>query len=84
MTVSTEVDHNDYVGNGVTTQFPYTFRVFKKSDLVVTVLDLSQNITTLILDTDYTVSGAGYTGAMSRCLRRSPVAGRYLLPACFP
>lgn len=63
MTVSTEVDHNDYVGNGVTTQFPYTFRVFKKSDLVVTVLDLSQNITTLILDTDYTVSGAGgYTG----------------------
>lgn len=63
MTVSTEVDHNDYVGNGVTTQFPYTFRVFKKSDLVVTVLDMSQNITTLILDTDYTVSGAGgYTG----------------------
>lgn len=63
MTVSTEVDHNDYVGNGVTTQFPYTFRVFKKSDLVVTVLDLSQNMTTLILDTDYTVSGAGgYTG----------------------
>lgn len=63
MTVSTEVDHNDYTGNGVTTAFPYTFRVFKKSDLVVTVLDLSQNITTLILDTDYTVSGAGgYTG----------------------
>lgn len=63
MTVSTEVDHNDYVGNGVTTQFPYTFRVFKKSDLVVTILDLSQNMTTLILDTDYTVSGAGgYTG----------------------
>ncbi|WP_418458124.1 hypothetical protein ACNSOB_06830 [Citrobacter braakii] len=63
MTVSTEIDHNDYVGNGVTTQFPYTFRVFKKSDLVVTVLDLSQNITTLILDTDYTVSGAGgYSG----------------------
>lgn len=63
MTVSTEVDHNDYTGNGVTTAFPYTFRVFKKSDLVVTVLDLSQNMTTLILDTDYTVSGAGgYTG----------------------
>lgn len=63
MTVSTEVDHNDYVGNGVTTQFPYTFRVFKKSDLVVTVLDLGQNMTTLILDTDYTVTGSGgYNG----------------------
>lgn len=59
MTVSTEVDQNEYIGNGVTTAFPYTFRVFKKSDLVVTVLDLSQNIQTLILDTNYTVSGVG-------------------------
>ncbi|MEX8624710.1 phage tail protein [Salmonella enterica] len=63
MTVSTEVDHNDYIGNGVTTSFPYTFRIFKKSDLVVQVADLSENITELVLDTDYTVTGAGeYTG----------------------
>lgn len=63
MTVSTEVDHNDYIGNGVATSFPYTFRIFKKSDLVVQVVDLNENITELILDTDYTVTGAGgYTG----------------------
>ena len=63
MTVSTEVDHNEYTGNGVTTSFPYTFRIFKKSDLVVQVVDLSENITELVLDTDYTVTGAGgYTG----------------------
>ncbi|ENU7569183.1 hypothetical protein ACE3Y0_002772 [Salmonella enterica] len=63
MTVSTEVDHNDYIGNGVTTSFPYTFRIFKKSDLVVQVVDLNENITELILDTDYIVTGAGgYTG----------------------
>jgi hypothetical protein len=63
MTVSTEVDHNDYAGNGVTTSFPYTFRIFQKSDLVVQVVDLDENITELILDTDYTVTGAGgYTG----------------------
>lgn len=63
MTVSTEVNHNDYTGNGVTTSFPYTFRIFKKSDLVVQVVDLNENITELILDTDYTVTGAGgYTG----------------------
>ncbi|WP_247751786.1 hypothetical protein [Citrobacter freundii] len=63
MTVSTEVDHNDYIGNGVTTSFPYTFRIFKKSDLVVQVVDLNENITELILDTDYTVTGdGGYTG----------------------
>ncbi|SUH14298.1 Uncharacterised protein [Salmonella enterica subsp. enterica] len=65
MTVSTEVDHNDYTGNGVTTSFPYTFRIFKKSDLVVQVVDLNENITELILDTDYTVTGAGgYTCGM--------------------
>ncbi|MDW2743702.1 glycosyl hydrolase family 28-related protein [Atlantibacter subterraneus] len=59
MTVSTEVDHNDYTGNGVTVSFPYTFRIFKKSDLVVQVVDLDENITELVLDTDYTVTGAG-------------------------
>ncbi len=63
MTVSTEVDHNEYTGNGVTTTFPYTFRVFDKSDLVVQIVDLEENITALVLDTDYTVTGAGgYNG----------------------
>ncbi|SVW05151.1 Pectate lyase superfamily protein [Klebsiella pneumoniae] len=63
MTVSTEVDHNDYTGNGVTTSFPYTFRIFKKSDLTVQVADLNENITELTLDTDYSVTGAGtYSG----------------------
>lgn len=63
MTVSTEVDHNEYTGNGATTSFPYTFRIFKKSDLVVQVVDLDENIAVLDLDTDYTVTGAGgYNG----------------------
>lgn len=76
MTVSTEVDHNDYTGNGVTTSFPYTFRIFKKSDLVVQVVDLNENITELILDTDYTVTGAGgYTGG--NVVLSSPLANGY-------
>lgn len=63
MTVSTEVDHNDYTGNGVTTVFPYQFRIFKNADLTVTVIDTAENITVLALDTDYTVTGAGgYVG----------------------
>lgn len=63
MTVSTEVDHNDYTGNGTTTNFDYNFRVFKRTDLVVSVLDLDNNLTELILDTDYTITGAGgYNG----------------------
>ncbi|EHF0448002.1 phage tail protein [Salmonella enterica subsp. enterica serovar Javiana] len=76
MTVSTEVDHNDYIGNGVTTSFPYTFRIFKKSDLVVQVVDLSENITELTLDTDYTVTGdGGYTGG--NVVLSSPLANGY-------
>ena len=59
MTVSTEVNENTYTGNGITTVFPYQFRIFNKSDLVVQVVDLNENVTTLTLDTNYTVSGAG-------------------------
>ncbi|MEP8451107.1 GDSL-type esterase/lipase family protein [Enterobacter bugandensis] len=63
MTVSTVVDHNDYTGNGVTTSFPYTFRIFKKTDLTVSVINLDETISVLVLDTDYTVSNAGgYNG----------------------
>lgn len=76
MTVSTEVDHNDYTGNGVTTSFPYTFRIFNKSDLSVTVVDLAENVSELVLDTDYTVSGAGgYTGG--NVTLTSPLADGY-------
>ncbi|WP_270582587.1 glycosyl hydrolase family 28-related protein [Enterobacter roggenkampii] len=63
MTVSTVVDHNDYTGNGVTTSFPYTFRIFQKTDLTVSVLDLSGTLIVLVLDADYTVTNAGgYSG----------------------
>ncbi|MDR9972590.1 GDSL-type esterase/lipase family protein [Enterobacter cloacae] len=63
MTVSTVVYHNDYTGNGVTTSFPYTFRIFKQTDLAVSVVDLDENITVLVLDADYTVTNAGgYNG----------------------
>lgn len=59
MTVSTVVNHNDYIGNGVTTSFPYTFRIFTESNLVVEVTDTESVTTTLTLNTDYTVTGAG-------------------------
>lgn len=54
----------------------YTFRIFHKSDLVVQVVDLSENITDLTLDTDYTVTGAGgYTGG--NVVLSSPLANGY-------
>jgi hypothetical protein len=63
MTVSTEVNQAAYTGNGVTTVFPYTFRILNDSNLTVTRIDLQEVETVLTLGTDYTVTGAGtYNG----------------------
>jgi len=63
MTVSTEVNQAAYTGNGVTTVFPYTFRILNSANLTVTRIDLLEVETVLALGTDYTVSGAGaYNG----------------------
>lgn len=59
MTVSTQVDHVEYVGNGTTTSFDYPFRIFHKTDLEVITSSPDDIITMLKLDTDYTVSGVG-------------------------
>lgn len=63
MTVSTQVSRNEYTGNGATTQYDFTFRIFDKSHLLVQTLDTSESIVTLTLGTDYTVTGVNrYNG----------------------
>lgn len=59
MTVSSTTSRNDYVGNGATSSYAYSFRIFANTDLVVTVRDTNSVETTLALTTDYTVSGVG-------------------------
>lgn len=49
----------NYVGNGSTDEFSYTFKIFTDGDLLVTVRNTSNVETTLVLNTDYTVAGAG-------------------------
>lgn len=43
-------------GNGVTTVFPFTFKVFTATDILVTYLDASGVESVLVLSTNYTVS----------------------------
>lgn len=43
-------------GNGVTTVFPFTFKVFTTADILVTYLDASSVESVLVLTTNYTVS----------------------------
>ena len=63
MTVATSTNRVDYTGNGSTTVFPFTFRIFAATDLVVTSATPAGVETQLVLNTDYTVSGAGsYNG----------------------
>jgi len=59
MTVSSAVNRVSYVGNGSVSEYDYTFRIFEDTDLLVTVLDDSDNETELALTTDYTVDGVG-------------------------
>lgn len=52
-----------YIGNGAVSVFPFSYLIVAPSDLLVAVLDLNENETTLMLGTDYTVSnGPWFTG----------------------
>jgi len=63
MTVSTQISREDYTGNGVTTVFPYRFRIFNESSLNVVRTDTNGIETPLVLNTDYSVSGVrSYSG----------------------
>ena len=59
MTISSTTVKNSYNGNGSTRTFTYTFKIFNDSDLQVIVRSADGTETTKILNTHYTVSGAG-------------------------
>lgn len=64
MTVTTNTNKVQALGNGATTNFPYAFRIYAATDLIVTVTDLATGVDSVkVLNTDYTVTGAGsYNG----------------------
>lgn len=63
MTVSSTTARNDYLGDGSTDTYSYSFRIFAQADLLVTQRDADGVETTLTLGDDYTVAGVGsYSG----------------------
>lgn len=57
MTISSETRKaGPYTGNGATTTFPFSFKVFTTSDVLVVRTNLSSVESTLTLGTDYTVT----------------------------
>ena len=65
MTVSSTTVKNSYSGNGSTTSFNYTFKIFSNSDLQVIIRSSTGTETTKTITTHYTVSGAGNTNGGS-------------------
>ena len=54
MAITTTTRVVTYTGDGVTTVFPFAFKVFLTSDLYVVTVDQGGNVTLLQLGTDYT------------------------------
>lgn len=91
MTVANSLNKHTYVGNGVTTSFPYTFKIFKSTDIQVILTDIETGDETL-LSSNYTVntstntvtypvSGTPLTSATKITLNRSvPITQETALP----
>lgn len=60
MSFTSTTNRMNYTGNGSTATYAYTFKIFESSDLLVTVRNVSTGVeTTLVLNTDYSVTGVG-------------------------
>jgi hypothetical protein len=76
MTVSTTVSSVSYAANGSQTTFPYTFKIFEDSDLLVILRnDTTGAETTQILTTNYTVTNAGNQLGGNVVFLSAPAAG---------
>lgn len=57
MTISSATNTaGPFAGNGSTTAFPFAFKVFSRSELLLEVTDVDGVVSTLVLDSDYSVS----------------------------
>ena len=59
MTIASENQKNLYSGNDATTIFAYEFKINDEEHLEVIIADADDEQDTLVLNTDYTVSGVG-------------------------
>ena len=76
MTVSSTTTKVSYSGNGSTTVFAYTFKIFADADLTVIVrTDSTGAEVTKTLTTHYTVSGAGNTNGGNVTFVTAPASG---------
>lgn len=57
MTISSESNTaGPFAGNGSTTSFPFAFKVFSRAELLLELTDVDGVVSTLVLDSDFSVS----------------------------
>jgi hypothetical protein len=75
MAVSSTTNKVSYSGNGSTTVFAYTFKIFADGDLDVYIRSSTGTETLKTLTTDYTVSNAGVDGGGNVTFGTAPASG---------
>ena len=76
MTVSSTNTKNSYSGNGSTTVFAYTFKIFDDDDITVILrTDATGGETVQTKTTNYTVSGVGNAGGGNITFGTAPASG---------
>jgi hypothetical protein len=79
MTIPSSTRRNDYVGNGGLAAYDYTFAITSKNDLTIEKQDTSGNVSTLVVDLDYTVAGAGLSAGGTITLTAGNLPNGYKL-----
>lgn len=75
MTVTSTTSRVSYTGNGATTTFSVPFYFLANSHLLVQVIDTYGVVSTLVLNTNYTVTGAGVSSGGSITCTTAPAYG---------
>jgi len=80
MAVSTTSNRISYAGNGVTVDFAYPYKFLANPDLKVFIrVDATGVETLLVLNTDYTVTGAGQSNGGTVSVSAAPATGETLV-----
>lgn len=79
MTVPNAVDSARYVATGSDATYQFTYRIFAAADLLVQVQGTTGTVSTLILNTDYTVTGVGDYGGGSITLIAGNLTINYVI-----
>lgn len=79
MSLSSAISRNDYIGNGATSVYSFTFKIQDASHIKVIKLDTSNIETVLNLNSDYTITGVGSASGGSVTLLAGNLTSGYKL-----